>query len=363
MILSKQTAQKIIETVKDVCGQNINFIDINGIIFASTDESRIGIFHEIGKKAIETQEIIEVDSDDSFLGTFKGVSIPFVYQKETLAAIGISGPPDEVRPYVMLTQKITALILKEQELDSLTISKRSQINYILKSIIDGQSINHDLLADFLMARNLSEFDLFRTIVVKFDSRVNIANLSLIEHSIYQAFDQFDSALYTFNYPNEYLLIISEASYKHNRFILKRLAQNHPNILKIGIGNADTLTRQNLCYNSALIAIKSIEQGKNIAFYDELALDILIGMIPDTQIKMYLDRVTKNLTEDDLDFLQVYYETDMSLKETSERLFLHKNTVQYKLKRIETVSGFNPRVFQDAVVLYLACHVARYGENR
>ncbi len=359
MILSKQTAQKIIETVKDVCGQNINFIDLNGIIFASNDESRIGKFHEIGKRAIETQEIIEVDSDDSYLGTFKGVSIPFVYKKEILAAIGISGPPDEIRPYVILTQKITSLILKEQEYDSLTISKRSQINYILRSIIENQSINHDLLTDFLRERNLSESDLFRTVVVKLHARVNIANLSIIEHNIYQAFDQFESAIYTFNYPNEYICIISEQTYTKNRFLLKRLAEHNSDILKIGVSSADILTRQNLAYTFAHIAIRSLEKGKNLAIYDELSLDILLGSIPDMQVKLYLNRLTKNLTQEDMTFLKVYYDTDMSLKETAERMFLHKNSVQYKLKRIETQTGFNPRLFRDAVLLYLACQVTKY----
>ena len=44
--LSKRTAQKIVDTVKDVCGYDINFINPKGIIFASTDFSRIGDFHE-----------------------------------------------------------------------------------------------------------------------------------------------------------------------------------------------------------------------------------------------------------------------------------------------------------------------------
>ena len=40
--LSRKIAQKIVDTVKDVCGHNINFINTDGIIFASTNETRIG---------------------------------------------------------------------------------------------------------------------------------------------------------------------------------------------------------------------------------------------------------------------------------------------------------------------------------
>ena len=51
--IGKQLATQIVDTVHDVCGHDINFINKNGIIYASTNTSRIGSFHEIGKKAAE----------------------------------------------------------------------------------------------------------------------------------------------------------------------------------------------------------------------------------------------------------------------------------------------------------------------
>ena len=44
---------------------------------------------------------------------------------------------------------------------------------------------------------------------------------------------------------------------------------------------------------------------------------------------------------------------MSLKQTAEALYLHKNTLQYRLNRIARETGYNPRVFTDAARLYLA----------
>lgn len=48
--VNRQLAQQIVATVQDICGHDINFINQKGIIFASTNEQRIGTFHEIGKK-------------------------------------------------------------------------------------------------------------------------------------------------------------------------------------------------------------------------------------------------------------------------------------------------------------------------
>ena len=51
--IDQTLAQQIVNTVKDVCGYAVNFIDCSGMIYASTDETRIGTFHELGKIAAQ----------------------------------------------------------------------------------------------------------------------------------------------------------------------------------------------------------------------------------------------------------------------------------------------------------------------
>ena len=102
--------QQIVDTVKDVCGHNINFISSEGKIIASTDSGRVGTFHEIGKQAAITEQLLEVTDDDSFYGTHKGVNLPFFWQGECVAVIGISGDPDEVRKYAYLDFHVTCLL-------------------------------------------------------------------------------------------------------------------------------------------------------------------------------------------------------------------------------------------------------------
>ena len=70
--ITRALAQQIVDTVRDLCGQNVNFIDCSGTIFASTDESRIGTFHEIGREAAASGSVIEVRESDHFTGTQQG---------------------------------------------------------------------------------------------------------------------------------------------------------------------------------------------------------------------------------------------------------------------------------------------------
>lgn len=98
MKLDKSLAFQVVNTIKDTCGQDINFIDKQGMIFASTNADRIGTFHTHGHKAAQTEQTIEVFSDDDFPGTQKGINMPLYYHGSFLAVIGITGEPDQVRP-------------------------------------------------------------------------------------------------------------------------------------------------------------------------------------------------------------------------------------------------------------------------
>ena len=87
--ITRALAQQIVDTVRDLCGQNVNFIDCSGTIFASTDESRIGTFHEIGREAAASGSVIEVRENDHFTGTQQGGNLP------GKAAVGIEVPNKE----------------------------------------------------------------------------------------------------------------------------------------------------------------------------------------------------------------------------------------------------------------------------
>lgn len=350
--IRRSVAQQIVETVKDVSGHDINFIDQDGMIFASTDSSRVGAFHEIGRQVVKTGQTIEVETDGSFFGTQKGVNIPFLYQGEVIAAIGISGVPDEVRKFAYLAQRITMLILREQELDEQSSGEKAQLNYIIRSLILGEAINYNFYMDFIKRFQIDPNGWFSTVVVQRDAKFNSANLSLLESSVYQAFDQTGAKLYTFSYPNEYILLIETDRLKKWEYVFRQLAQEHQDGLKIGIGNSDALNRQNLSYQAAKIAAASLHGGQNLAIFDQLDLEILLGTIPVDAKRRFLEKTVLSLEEKDRTILKAYFGCGMSLKATSAALFMHKNTLQYQLDRIWRNSGYNPRSFQDAVILYL-----------
>lgn len=350
--IKQDVAQQIVEAVKDVCAHDINFINSKGIIFASTNTKRIGDFHEIGLQVIKTGETIEVETDEGYFGTQKGVNIPFIYNGDVSAVIGISGIPEEVRKYAYLAQKITNLILREHELEIHEHTKKTQLNHVIRAIIFHEYINPDYLKSFLKKHKTSLDTTYQTVLVKLDSRYNPSNLSMIEQYIYQAFEITGSSLYTFNYPNEYVLFVESGKLSKYLYVFEQLGQKHSPLLKIGIGHSVPLSRQYLSYHSAKIAAESLFFNESLAVFDSLDLEILFGDLEEDTRQFFLEKTMTKLSEKEIKLLKTYFSANMSLKETAEQLYLHKNTLQYQLDKIAKLTGYNPRIFKDAAVLYI-----------
>lgn len=350
--IKQDVAQQIVEAIKDVCSHDINFINSRGIIFASTNKSRIGDFHEIGLQAIKTGETLEVTTDTNFMGTQKGVNIPLIYKGDINAVIGISGEPEEVRKFAYLAQKITTLLLREHELDIYEHTKKTQLNHVIRSIIFHEYINPDYLKSFLKKYNTTLETNYRTILIKLNSRYNPSNLSMIEQYIYQAFELTGSPLYTFNYPNEYILFIEAVKFEQYLYLFKQLGEKHFPLLNIGIGHSLPLSNQYNSYQTAKIAVSALFSNQSLAVFDSLDLEILLESISKDAKNYFLKKTVSNLSEKDQKILKTYFSTNMSLKETAELLFLHKNTLQYGLDKIWRNTGYNPREFKDAAVLYM-----------
>ncbi len=358
--IRQSVAQEIVETVKDVCAHDINFINPKGMIFASTNLKRIGDFHEIGKQTAQIRQTIEVFKDDQYLGTKMGVNIPFLYEGEILAVIGISGPPEEVRKYAYLAQKITSLILRENDLNVHEHFQRKQVTRILHFLITNEDVNPDYLQDFLKKNQISPQGNYRTVVAKLNAAYNPSNISMIEDYIYQAFNETGSPLYASNYSNEYVLLIQDSAFEKYRYIFQNLVETYSPFLKIGVGFPTVLLQQYKSYRSARIALNSLLEEKTLAVFDQLDLEILLGDISDETKEYFLKQTLEGIHKKERKVLRTYFLADMSLKKTCDQLYMHPNTVQYQLDKIGRITGYNPRKFRDAVVLYLALNLDGEG---
>lgn len=352
--IGDELAKQVADTVKDVCGKNINFINEYGIIFASTDSKRLGTFHEIGQKAAATGQVIEVDSDDRFTGTHKGINLPVYYNNDFLAVVGISGEPDEVRKYAHLAERITVLLVKEKELNTISHNRSERMHHLLDSLVRNAALNPEYLQDTLTEFQINSKTNKRLILIKLNRRYNLTNLSMLDYNVYNMFQIAGFKLFTFRYPDEYVAVVDAEEFLKKEFILNNFAKEYKQLFRVVVGKEAPVSCLHESYHSAKTVLRSFpDNHEGYLLYDDLTLDILFSRLTEQDKQTYHHKTIEKLSNEDLALLRVYFKNNLSLTRTSEELFLHKNTVQYKLNVIAEKCGLNPRQFQDGVLLYLA----------
>lgn len=352
--VNRSLAEQIVNTIKDVCNHDINFIDRSGIILASTNPARIGTFHEIGLKAAQTGTSIEVTADDNFSGTQKGINMPLYHEGRILAVIGITGIPDQIRKYAYLAERITNLLIREQELNQYSRREADKKHFVLQSLIQNDTSNRDYLSSSLETFHIGLNQSYRLILIRIDSRYNLTNLSMIEQKTQEMFALAGISLFTFFYPRDFVALIDTETYQKQAFILHTFANKNASILQVAVGKSTPVFQVHHSYESALTAINTLTNAsENFALFDDLTLQLILSSVTDDNRNHFLLKTIRGLSTQDLNIIKVYFSEDMSLGKTCDKLYLHKNTLQYKLNRIHKITGLNPRKFQDAVLLYLA----------
>lgn len=298
MKLDKSLAFQVVNTIKDTCGQDINFIDKQGMIFASTNADRIGTFHTIGHKAAQTEQTIEVFSDDDFPGTQKGINMPLYYHGSFLAVIGITGELDQIRQYVHLADRITHLLIREKELNRLSRSLEDKKHFVIDALIRNEIADPDYLDTCLSDLQVNPGTKKRLLIIQ-SSPDGHNNSSSLEQKIIGLFGTLGITLYTFYYPNEYLAVLENSGKAALYQILADFTANCGALLSIAVGKKCQLFQLSLSYQSALTALKYCRSSENgIAFFDDMTLEILLSSISEQEKNAYLQKTISALSDEE-----------------------------------------------------------------
>ncbi len=146
-------------------------------------------------------------------------------------------------------------------------------------------------------------------------------------------------------------------------------ENH---VVIGIGTVAMHLRELAkCYKEAQIAIevgKVFDTEKYIINYENLGIGRLIYQLPTTLCEMFLLGVFKKNPIDSLDqetlfTIHKFFENNLNVSETARKLFVHRNTLVYRLEKIKKLTGLDLREFDDAITFKVALMVKKYLSSR
>ena len=137
---------------------------------------------------------------------------------------------------------------------------------------------------------------------------------------------------------------------------------------IAIGAKVTdLKNVSLSYKEAKMALevgKIFEPEKQIVNYEELGIGRLIYQLPTTLCKMFVDEVLGEITveqfdEETLTTVNKFFENNLNVSETSRQLYIHRNTLVYRLDKLQKMTNLDLRNFDDAIIFKVILMVSKY----
>ena len=125
------------------------------------------------------------------------------------------------------------------------------------------------------------------------------------------------------------------------------------------------------YKEAQIAIevgKVFDTERYVINYENLGIGRLIYQLPTTLCEMFLQEVFKKNPIDALDqetlfTIYKFFENNLNVSETARKLFVHRNTLVYRLEKIKKLTGLDLREFDDAITFKVALMVKKYLTSR
>lgn len=380
MEITHEYAQAIVDRTMEILGMNINIMNSMGIIVGSGDKSRLNTYHQGAEKVIKSGKPLEISSEEmkGLEGSKPGVNYPIYLNDKIVGVVGITGEPKEVRPFGQLLKMSVETMLTQSFLAEELNMERNAKEFFVDDIISGKYENMDRL-------------LARGKVLGYDMNLNRVTVILRLYDIKKENQYFylqrrrEQVLMAirncFSDPQNLISykgsddIVILYRVKSNQYIdIKKQISQEVEILNkemknldfaycIGIGGLYSgICSLRKSYKEAVKAIKINEAHResrenHMVFSWELSLEMLIRNLPKDVVETYKKQVmTKISSKDFLKdkeltlTLQNFFDNNLNISCAAKDLGISRNTMNNRLKKIEYLTGLNPKSFNAAVKL-------------
>ena len=344
--MSNRLFQGIIHQMRDAVDRIIGVIDDNGVIIACSELVKIGEMRQ------GVRDELAYTSDAVTSGGYTYKPIVFIEGEDKYA------------------EKIaTILAISLSNIKNLYDEKYDKNSFIKNIILDNILPSDIYIKSKELRFNTEESRV--VFLIKFHSKSDVLSFDMVQNIFPDKNKDYVIAT-----GEQDIVLVKEVKQgtdiKEIEKIAKQIADtlNSEFYVKVSIGigtvvdNIKDLARS---YKEAQVAFevgKVFDTEKNIISYENLGIGRLIYQLPTTLCEMFLQEVFKNGSLDSLDretlmTIQCFFENNLNVSETSRKLFVHRNTLVYRLEKIRKLTGLDLREFDHAITFKVALMVKRY----
>ena len=354
-IMPNRLFQGIVNQMREAIDRNIGVVDETGTVIAC---SELGLIGEIRKGVISAGVFSTNQTcvDNATYTTFDVLVRPEY-------AVFVDGTDDLAHHYSSLIA--VALDQIKQNNDEKFDRSNFVKNVILDNILPGDI--------YIKSREL-HFNNDASRVVFLIRTTQETEISVFD--IIQNFFPDKSKDFVINVNESDIALVKEVRPNVDIKDLEKLARSINDTLLsefyfnaiIGIGTCVTGIKELAhSFKEAQVALevgKVFDTEKTIISYENLGIARLIYQLPTTLCDMFLKEVFKrgsieSLDQETLFTIQKFFGNNLNVSETSRKLFVHRNTLVYRLEKIKKLTGLDLREFDDAIVFKVALMVNKY----
>ena len=320
-MLIEKVAKELVEVSSGLLGgRTVNIMDVNGTIVASTEKERVGSFHQGAKEAIETgrQVIIRKDQLGQYPGAREGYNMPLRVNGSVIGAVGIFGTQQELQYLAPLLQNLlaptdTALADAKALLESLRIHLELPLTVAIisppaRAMLEQrqESLINWLLSRGVLRSNRDVWGIVEDRIVLLCSHGNPA----LDEAVRQL-DGWDGVPYRVCL-GEPCKTLWDVHSSYEQLVILDLTSSKP---FNDIRELDTRCHY-ILYHTAVTEAEFID-----SFYQKLN-----AAFPSREQEVLMKTA------------QGYYDNDRSVSKAAAALFIHKNTLQYRVHRLLEALG-------------------------
>ena len=353
-MISNQVLQSTIDSIKGIARLDVAIADIDGKVLATT-------FLEDKELSNMVVSFAESQADSQAAGGYQFFKIFDEHQLEFVLIA--HGDSDDV----YMVGKLAVL-----QIQTLLVAYREKF--------DKDNFVKNLLLD-----NLLLVDIYNR-AKKLHIEVGVRRVVFLIESNETIDVQAQDALKEFfsSESNDFVTAVDEK----NIIVVKELQaeDGYEEVQKIAASMLDMLSSEvmlstRVAYGTIVNEIKEVsrsykeakmalEVGKiffvdrKIVAYNALSIGRLIYQLPIPLCKMFIKEIFVDVSPDDFDeetleTISKFFENNLNVSETSRQLFIHRNTLVYRLDKLDRATGLDLRVFDDAITFQIALMVVKY----
>ncbi|MEI8655336.1 MULTISPECIES: sugar diacid recognition domain-containing protein [Vibrio] len=376
MKLNETIARQIVERTMKIIPYSVNVMDEQGRIIGSGDPSRLQQKHEGAVLASTERRVVEIDQATSarLKGVKPGINLPIVHHEQVLGVVGISGEPSQVHHYGELVKMTAELIVEQAELmEQVQWDKRHREELVMQLISAEESDEQKLTT---IAQRL-DIDIneprIATIIKLIALDDNTLTLEHMQHLVHLLeYPERNNLVGILSVSEHEVVVLKPASVigdewnpdkerQRVKSLLKRINKEAGFRVRVAVGDyfpgINGLTRS---YQSAKTTLQVTRKLKGtIFFFHDNQLPVLLSAMQyqNWQREKLLTPLLELQKHDRQGMLQKTIETYLLLNcdpaKTCQELHIHRNTLRYRLDKINENISLDINKLEDKIHLYLA----------